>query len=330
MLKTLVQSDSPLVTLYSSIRDELDQVEQLLTVELTSQHRFVNDLLTRSNRLSGKRLRPALLLLFGKAIGKLEDAHIKLAAAIEMVHTATLVHDDVLDSADQRRHSQTINCEFDNQTAILTGDFLFSHAFYLTSTLPSTYAAREIGQATNKVCEGEIRQIGTKQQFELAESEYIEIIDAKTAVLCSCAAKLGAYYAGGSHDQVNAAQSYGTNLGIAFQIVDDLLDLEGSESNTGKSLGTDLKQLKPTLPLIHHLNNLSQEDRQQTEKMLLADELSLDTILGRLKETESLDYSRAQAAKFAEMASEQTSHLGDNEVARILHDLPEFVLRRNM
>lgn len=327
MLKTLDQANS-LGELYSTVQDDLIKVESLLASELTSQFPAVNQLLTRSNRLSGKRLRPALLLLFGKAAGKVTPDQIKLAAAIEMIHTATLVHDDILDSADQRRHAETINHEFGNQSAILTGDFLFSHAFYLTSTLATTYAAREIGKATNKVCEGEIRQIGTKQQYETTEDQYLEIIDAKTAVLCSCAAKLGAYYGEASEDQVEAAALYGTYLGIAFQIVDDILDLVGNESETGKSLGTDLAQHKPTLPLIHHLASLDPSERNRFLDHLQNETWTVAEIVQHLDRTFSLDYARQKAKEYAELASEQASKFPAGPSQKILRQLPSFLLKR--
>lgn len=330
MLKTLTAKElNPLAELYATIREELEQVESLLANELTSRYEFVNELLTKSNRLSGKRLRPALLLLFGKALGGMTPDHVKLAAAVEMIHTATLVHDDILDSAVHRRHAKTINCEFGNQVAILTGDFLFSHAFFLTSTLPTTYAAQEIGRATNKVCEGEIRQIGTRKKYEVSEAEYIEIIDAKTAVLCSCAAKLGAHYAGGTADQVAAAASYGTQLGIAFQIVDDLLDLLGNEDDTGKSLGTDLQQHKPTLPVIHYLTQLSADQREEFLAQLLNDEIPVREISDRLQVAGSIVYARRTAERYVARAVEQVDRLPDSKIKSVLKELPNFVLIRS-
>ena len=330
MLKTLAQPQpNPLAELYAPIADELRQVEELLANELTSQYAFVNELLQKSNRLSGKRLRPALLLLTAKAFGNSTPEHIKLAAAVEMVHTATLIHDDILDSADQRRHSPTINYEFGNQVAILTGDFLFSHAFYLTSTLETTFAAREIGSATNKVCEGEIRQIGTKEQFDITESEYIEIIDAKTAVLCSCAAKLGAHYAGIHSKGVEAAAQYGTQLGIAFQIVDDLLDILGDESDAGKSLGTDLEQKKPTLPIIHFLQSLPAAEKTQFLQQLLNGELAAELVRERLVASGSIQYAQNAAHRFAELAAESISLAPDSPTKSILLGLPTFVLNRS-
>ena len=330
MLKTLTEQKlNSLSQLYATISKDLEQVESCLASELTSQHEFVNELLTKSNRLSGKRLRPALLLLCAQACGTLSSEHIKLAAAIEMIHTATLVHDDILDSAEHRRHAKTLNCEYSNHVAILTGDFLFSHAFYLTSTLPTTFAAQEIGRATNQVCEGEIRQIGTKKRYQVSEAEYIEIIDSKTAVLCSCAAKLGAYYAGASTEQVAAAATYGTYLGIAFQIVDDLLDLLGDESDTGKSLGTDLQQHKPTLPIIHYLSGLSHTARDHFTDQLIREEIPLSEVRERLHESGSFDYAKRTAENYVSRAIEQVEDWAESPAKSVLAQLPAFVLVRS-
>ncbi|HEV3021649.1 MAG TPA: polyprenyl synthetase family protein, partial [Pirellulales bacterium] len=197
-------------------------------------------------RLGGKRLRPALVLLAAKAVGEITHEHLVLAAVVEMIHTATLVHDDVLDDAAMRRHLDTVNVRWGNQTSVLLGDYLFTHAFHLASTLDTTFACRTIGRATNRVCEGELRQIDTQGRLSLTEAEYLDIIAAKTGELCACACRLGAHYAGAGTALEDRLAHYGRDLGIAFQIVDDLLDLEGDESTIGKSLGTDLDQCKST------------------------------------------------------------------------------------
>ena len=330
MLKTAGQPNPEIYTeLYASIEEELVKTEKLLRSELSSQYTFVNELLSKSNRLSGKRLRPALLLLFGKACGQVCAEHITLAAAIEMVHTATLVHDDILDSAVQRRHSQTINHEHGNQLAILTGDYLFSHAFLMTSGLPTTFAAQEIGRATNKICEGEIRQIGTQGHFEISETDYVEIIDAKTAELCSCAAKLGAHYAGATESEVESAAQYGTQLGIAFQIVDDLLDILGNEADTGKSLGSDLQQQKPTLPMIHYLNSLSEPEKPQFIETLLNHDLPAGEVKKILLESGSIHYARQKADEFVKKALSCIDCLKNSDPKSILSNLPAFVLNRS-
>ena len=170
-----------------------------------------------------------------------------------MIHTATLVHDDVIDHAGLRRHLATVNTRWDNEASVLLGDFLFSHAFYLASTLDSPLACQAIGRATNIVCEGEMRQKGSRAEFSLDEATYLQILDAKTAELCACCCELGAHFSGAQASAIRRLAAYGRNLGIAFQVADDLLDVLGDEATVGKSLGTDFAQQKPTLPVIRAL-----------------------------------------------------------------------------
>ena len=183
-----------------------------------------------------------------------------LAAVVEMIHTATLVHDDMLDEAMIRRHAATVNAEWGNETAVLLGDYLFTHAFHLAASLDSTRACRWIGQATNKVCEGEMQQIHHRGNLDLDESDYFAIIEGKTAELTAVSCRLGASYAGAPESTVAALDRYGRNMGIAFQIADDVLDIWGEERVTGKSLGTDLEKQKLTLPIIHLLSESEPAD----------------------------------------------------------------------
>ncbi len=171
-----------------------------------------------------------------------------------MIHTATLVHDDVLDSARVRRRVATVNAVWGVQTSVLLGDYLFTHAFHLASTLDDVRACRLIGEATDRVCEGELCQVLQRGNLDLTEAEYFDIIDGKTAELTACCCHLGALYSGASPEVVQALARYGRCVGLAFQIADDLLDLVGEEKTTGKSLGTDVEQQKLTLPLIYLLD----------------------------------------------------------------------------
>ena len=180
-----------LAALYATVGSELRRVDTRLADELQSDHAQANEVIRHGIRLSGKRLRPALLLLAGQAVGPLRDEHITLAAVVEMIHTATLVHDDVLDEAAIRRHEDTVNARWNNETSVLLGDFLFTHAFYLASTLESTYACRTIGRATNIVCDGELRQTITSGDVNLSEDDYLAIVEAKTAELCACCLRAG-------------------------------------------------------------------------------------------------------------------------------------------
>jgi octaprenyl-diphosphate synthase len=319
--------DASQIPIYGPIENELADVEQLLRAELRSDYPSVDELVRYGCLLGGKRMRPALLLLVAKATGKIAPAHITLGAVVEMIHTATLVHDDVLDEADTRRHLATVNARWDVKSSVLLGDFLFTHAFYLASTLDSTWACRQIGRATNLVCEGELRQKGCRGDFDLGEAEYVEIISAKTAELCACSCQLGAHYAGASVEAVAAMTGFGRDLGVAFQIIDDILDLLG----TGKSLGTDLEQQKPTLPIIRELHCANPS--QQTELLdLLQSEQRAQrpALLPLLARFDAVEYARQVAHQFVQRAQEQLCYLPVSPVRDHLHDLCGFVLARSM
>jgi octaprenyl-diphosphate synthase len=320
----------PLALLYAPIADELAEVEAVLRTELTSDDPFVDELVRYGNLLGGKRLRPALLLLAAQAAGKVNQQHITLAAVVEMIHTATLVHDDVIDDARTRRHLATVNARWDNQSSVLLGDFLFTHAFYLSSTLETVFACRTIGRATNVVCEGELRQKASRGNFDLDESAYTSIIEAKTAELTATSALLGAHYAGAGEIAAARFECYGRHLGIAFQIADDLLDVLGSESATGKSLGTDLDQQKPTLPIIRMLAQLSHDERNAVVAMLQSPDLDRQSELGPwLARTDAIQYTRSRAAWHASHARAELRGLNPSPALAVLHKLTEFVIARS-
>ncbi len=318
-----------LATLLAPIRDDLARVEHLLRSELVSSDPFVNELVQHGCRLGGKRLRPALLLLAAQAGGDIQHDHIVLGAVVEMIHTATLVHDDVLDGAAMRRHVPTVNNRWGNHASVLLGDFLFTHAFYLASTTGSTFACRTIGRATNIVCEGELRQVGAAGNLALREDEYLAIIDAKTAELCACSARLGAHYAGADADAVQSLDRYGRALGVAFQIVDDLLDLQGDETAMGKSLGTDLDQLKPTLPLIRLLEQTGSSRAVLDVLKLPAPERRV-ALADWFARSDALEYTRRKAAWYAEQARQSLVGAPAGPARDLLAELPAFVVERGV
>ncbi len=315
--------------LYEPIAEPLARVEQVLRAELQHPHPGVDRLVRHAFRLGGKRLRPAMLLLAAQAVGRVTDEHITLAAVVEMVHTATLLHDDVLDGADQRRHLPTANSKFGNQASILAGDFLFTHAFYLASTLDTTYACQAIGRATNQVCEGEMLQVATQGDLELSEADYFRIIDAKTAALTACSSLLGAYYAGGNEQLVESLERYGRHLGRAFQMADDLLDLLGDASTVGKSLGTDLAQRKLTLPWIRLRDQATPAERQRLFALWNSPAANdHQALLTALADSHALDDARRTAEHEALQARDMLAGLADSPAAGVLQGLTEYVVRR--
>jgi len=330
-----------LSSLYLPIAAELAEVEHRLKAELRSDYPFVDELVRYGCLLGGKRLRPALLLLTAKAIGNhVTHDHLTLATVVEMIHTATLVHDDVLDEAQIRRHLATVNARWDNEASVLLGDFLFTHAFYLASTLDSVQGCRLIGRATNIVCEGELRQKGSRGNFALTETEYLEIIEAKTAELTAVSCRLGALFAGASDEVVEQLDGFGRDLGIAFQIADDLLDVQGQEQATGKSLGTDLAKQKPTLPIIRALEIATPNDREALLE-ILADregdgreseapaEPRTRALTSYLDRYDALDYAKSRGQSFAHRARQRLDALSPSASRDVLAMMTEFVMSRS-
>ncbi len=329
--KTLANSTAApaLLGLYADIQPELARVEERLQRELRSPHPVVDEVVRHGFRLGGKRLRPALVLLAAKTTGKLTEDHILLATIVEMIHTATLVHDDVLDEADLRRHEQTVNARWGNERSVLLGDFLFSHAFYLASTLPTTAACQVIGRSTNRVCDGELRQTLYGGNLKLTEQEYYEIIDAKTAELCACCCDLGSRYAGADKATVLRFENFGRHLGVAFQIIDDLLDLLGEEKETGKSVGADLAKRKLTLPLIHCRDSLVNGPKLVLLDMLAGgDRAQRGEIRRHLEATGSIAFARRAAEERVEQACTELAPLPDSAAKDTLITMAKFCVAR--
>lgn len=315
--------------LYTPIRDELDRAQAAFDDELRSRWPFIADLCAQVRSYRGKRLRPALLLLSAKASGTLTDAHVTLAAVVEMVHVATLVHDDVLDESDVRRRRQTVNAEHGNETAVLLGDYLISHAYHLCSSLGDAHAARAIAATTNTVCEGELLQVHSRYRADLTESQYFEIVRAKTAALTACCCALGAHYAGAGERISRNLGEFGMAAGIAFQIVDDVLDLIGSASDTGKTTGRDFDLGEATLPVIHCLAGADAHQAHEIRRAVAGHtRLTRDDLLTTLRSTGSIDYALNTARNHVRSAVAQLAQLPDTPARASLYAMAEFVCSR--
>lgn len=309
---------------------ELRDVETIFFREIGSRHPFVREVLDHLQNYRGKRLRPILLLLAAQAAGGIEEGHKVLAAVVEMIHTATLVHDDVLDEATTRRHVATINSRWSNETSVLLGDYLFTHAFHLTSSLGSAEACRLIGRATNIVCEGEMAQIGERGNLNLAEDHYLEIIEAKTAELCAVSCYLGAWFSNASPAVCEALDGYGRALGVAFQIADDLLDVVGNEQVTGKSLGTDLQKQKLTLPLIYLLAQATPQEASHIRELLAQPNSETRPALQPyLDRYGAIPYARTRANELIVVARQRLAVLPDTPAKQLLEEMADFTTSRS-
>jgi len=247
----------------------LAQVENLLTRQAEAFAPEMVDYVQHALGGAGKRLRPSLALLSGGATGGIQQEHIILGVIVELIHVATLVHDDILDQAELRRGLATCNRRWGNEVSVLVGDCLFAHALRLAATYQTNEVCRRVSEATNQVCTGEILQ--TQRRFDLALSvdDYLRIIGLKTGALFAVSCALGALLNGAAPDRVQALYDYGNNLGIAYQIYDDCVDILGQERQTGKSLGTDMKTGKLTLPLLLALQHAAPADRQEWGAIML-------------------------------------------------------------
>lgn len=325
-----------LQTIYAPIHEELEQTECLLRDQFQSDFAFIDRLAQQGLRLAGKRLRPALVLLTGAACGVLTPKHQTMAAVVEMIHTATLVHDDVLDEASVRRHTQTINTLFDNETAVLFGDYLLAKAIRLAMSVDEDEVPQILTEATQAVVEGELRQVGNRGNYALSETEYEAIIRGKTAALCRCCTQLGATLSGVPPELVGLFADYAEALGMAFQIADDMLDLRGSEAEVGKSLGTDIEKRKTTLPLIHLLRRATPEDLQKIHALLENPTVQTRTeLLPWFHRYESGPYASARAAAFITKANDSLDQILRNsevviqrEAIESLRQLAGFTVSR--
>lgn len=312
------------------IGPHLLHVEEQFDEELRHPEPFVKDLLSHISRFRGKRLRPILVLLTARAAGEIRPEHTILAAVTEMIHTATLVHDDILDEAEIRRHVATINNRWNNETSVLLGDYLFTHAFHLAASLDTTLACRLIGASTNRVCVGELMQIHERGNLALSEEQYLKIIDGKTAELCALCGELGAHYAGADESLSQSLREYGRSLGIAFQIADDVLDVTGNEEETGKTLGSDFVKQKLTLPIIRLLESADEAQREQIITWIeQGDQESRRRLQEELRSSQAIEEAHQRAQEYAQQARLSLSGLMESPARRLLEDLTDFAVQRS-
>jgi octaprenyl-diphosphate synthase len=249
---------------------------------------------------SGKMLRPGLVLLAGRCFGKVTQQHIQVAAILEMIHNATLLHDDVMDEGQKRRGLPTINSLCGNEVAVLLGDFLLSRVFRMCTEL-EPHAAKVVAGSAVRLCEGELGQVVRRNNWQLTEPEYIEVITEKSAVLFNSACYLGALLAKADENQARSLADFGLNSGIAFQITDDLLDLVGDEKKTGKTLGTDVDKQKLTLAIIHLLAAADEQERTSIIDSYLDTKdakCNRPALVRMLNRYDSLEYARERAKEF--------------------------------
>jgi octaprenyl-diphosphate synthase len=326
MMSAEKQSTAGLDVIYRPIAGEMREVETRLAGSLKPAGAFVGELLAHAMRGAGKRLRPALLFLAGRAAGKITGAHIRFALSVEAIHAATLVHDDVLDEASLRRNRPTMNVLWGNEPSVLFGDYLFTQAFKIAASAGEKRALEIIADAAGQVCEGELLQIAERGNLGLSEERYLEIVAKKTAVLCESACRLGAILAGAKPGTERRLAEYGRGIGVAFQIVDDCLDLTGDERETGKSLGTDLRKGKYTLPVIHLLR--TDRGAKELARKTARDLSRLGELRQALRKAGSIDYALAVARDSVARAKASIEDIGPPDIQDSLKQLADYIVTR--
>jgi len=311
-------------------RDDLQAVNREIEARLQSDVVLINQMGSYIVHSGGKRLRPVLVLLGSRAFGYEGSAHIRLAAIIEFIHTATLLHDDVVDASEMRRGHTTANTIWGNEASVLVGDFLYSRAFEMMVEVGSMRVMEILAHTTNTIAKGEVMQLLNCHDPETTEEHYIEVIRSKTANLFQAAAQLSAVISNQSQDIEEAMGAYGMHLGTAFQLIDDVLDYGRDNHDLGKNIGDDLAEGKPTLPLIYTLRQGNNRQRELIRTAIEEGGLAqIDEVMDAIESTGSITYTARRAEEEASRATAALAAIPDSPYKQALLDLAHFSAHRN-
>ncbi|MDK8465959.1 octaprenyl diphosphate synthase [Marinobacter sp. SS13-12] len=315
--------------IYDTVADDFSRVNDLIIKRLSSDVPLVEKIAQYIIESGGKRLRPLLVLLSSRALGYGKDDHLKLAAVIEFLHTATLLHDDVVDTSDMRRGRSTANARWGNAPSVLVGDFLYARAFEMMVELQNLRIMDVLSHATAVIAEGEVLQLMNVKNPDVSEDKYMEVIHNKTAMLFEAASHTGALLAGANEDQELALSAYGKHLGLAFQLVDDVLDYRGDADTMGKNVGDDLAEGKTTLPLIYAMAEGTDDEKQLIRQAIRKGGLDdLPRILEIVNHSGALEYTMAKAREQAALAAECLNTLPESGHKEALVLLTEISVAR--
>ena len=313
----------------SHIAHDMQAVDTVIRLSLHSEVNLINTIGEHIINGGGKRLRPALVLLSSGIFGNIQAPHHELAAIVEFIHTATLLHDDVVDESAMRRGKSTANHLFGNAASVLVGDFLYSRAFQMMVKLQNMRVMQILSETTNIIAEGEVLQLLNVNNADVTEQEYLKVIHFKTAKLFEAATRLGAVINNASTQDENALAQYGMRLGTAFQLIDDVLDLSGDVNQIGKNLGDDLAEGKPTLPLLIAMHRGNAAEAATIRNAIQHGGLQdLPAVLAAVKATDALNYVRKLAENEAKIGVEAIAHLPISTNKQALIDLAEFAVKR--
>ena len=312
------------------IAQDMNHVDAVISKRLSSAVPLVGEVAKYIISAGGKRIRPALLLLISGALSYTHEDRFEIAAVIEFIHTATLLHDDVVDDSTLRRGRATANVSFGNPASVLVGDFLYSRAFQMMVDCGNMQVMEVLANATNVIAEGEVQQLMNLHNANLNQEDYLQVIRSKTAKLFEASARLPAIMAGCSPSMQQSCADFGVALGTAFQVIDDALDYEGESSLLGKNLGDDLREGKTTLPLIAAMQRSTEDERATIQTAIETGDLSmLDAVVSIVRKTGALDVAKASARAEAARAIEAAKRLPKNDHSACLIQLATQLLERN-
>lgn len=315
---------------YSLVADDRQAVDALIRQRLHSEVVLINQISHYIINSGGKRMRPVLVLLSSRAFGYEGTDHHELAAVIEFIHTATLLHDDVVDASELRRGRDTANAVWGNEASVLVGDFLYSRAFQMMVSVQNMRVMEILAQATNTIAEGEVKQLLNIHNTETTEEVYLDVIRSKTAKLFESAAQLGAVLAGRSAEEEQALAAYGMYLGTAFQLIDDALDYSSSSEELGKNVGDDLAEGKPTLPLLYTLHNGNDEQRALIHSVIEnGGKDRIEEVIAAIESTGAIAYTSRSAQIEADKAIAQLAILPDSPYKEALIALAQYAVSRS-
>lgn len=317
--------------IYQPIEHELTRVDREFEKELKGYDGFSSTILEFLLGEQGKKLRPALVLLSAKVGGGDSHRIIRFATAVELLHTATLIHDDVLDEALLRRKKMSLNFRWGNEVSVVMGDYLYAKTFIILSEFEERKIWERLTDTAKVICMGELAQLGRRYDFTLTEEHYVSMIERKTASLMASACELGAYLGGAPAEDITCLKQYGLQFGIGFQIIDDCLDLVGDETKMGKSLGTDIRKGKPTLPIILLLEKISNDEKEKLREMILAsqDGEAMGEIRRLIERHGTLKRSMEKANTYLETAKREIVSLNQKEVRECLMQLADYTSQRS-
>jgi octaprenyl-diphosphate synthase len=321
-----------LTELTQPIKKDLERVEKKIAQSLKTENLFIQQMVDYLSHSTGKRVRPALAILSAKYCGNLTENTISLGAALEMLHVATLIHDDIIDNSAVRRKQKTLNFKWGNEISVLMGDYVFASSFYLMAKDLPKEVVSSLADTTNVICHGEISETFNRFNVDLTEEQYLEVIKEKTAVLFAASCQTGAMLAGGDTKTVESLYRFGLGIGMAFQVIDDTLDFVGKQTKVGKPVMSDLREGKLTLPVLYCLSSATKQENKKLKAVILRKVKTasdLKFLNQQLKKYDAIDRSIQRARQFVDDAKGALGYLNGNGVKSELIQFADFLINRD-